>query len=211
MEFWNEVRQQVLTGQLTQRAAYRLYRLGWRTLKKILAHAEPPGYRKNQPRPKPEQEPFLPVIQQILEADRTAPRKQRHAAKRIFERLRDDHSYQGKLTVVKDAVRDWKQSHQEVFLPLSHRPGEAQVDFGEATIRLDGQERKVALFVMTLPYSGAIFLQAFPWECAETFLEGHHRAFGRLTEACTTRRGHGGARLERREVRTRAEGQRNPQ
>ena len=71
----------------------------------------------------------------------------------------------------------WKQSHQEVFLPLSHPPGEAQVDFGEATIRLAGQETKVALFVMTLPYSGAIFIQAFPRECTETFLEGHRRAF----------------------------------
>ena len=74
-------------------------------------------------------------------------------------------------------MRAWKQSHQEVFLPLSHPPGEAQVDFGEATIRLAGQETKVALFVMTLPYSGAIFIQAFPRECTETFLEGHRRAF----------------------------------
>lgn len=52
---------------------------------------------------------------------------------------------------MKDAVRDWKQSHQEVFLPLSHPPGEAQVDFGEATVSLAGEERKVALFVTTLP------------------------------------------------------------
>jgi len=74
-------------------------------------------------------------------------------------------------------VRVWKQSHKEVFLPLSHPAGEAQVDFGEATIRLVGQETKVALFVMTLPYSGAIFIQAFPRECTETFLEGHRRAF----------------------------------
>jgi len=53
-------------------------------------------------------------------------------------------------------VRAWKQSHQEVFLPLSHPPGEAQVDFGEATIRLSGQETKVALFVMTLPYTSSV-------------------------------------------------------
>jgi transposase len=51
------------------------------------------------------------------------------------------------------------------------------VDFGEATIVVAGQETKVALLVMTLPYSGAIFLQAFPRECTETFLEGHRRAF----------------------------------
>lgn len=177
MEFWKEVRRQVLTGELSQRAAIKKFRLGWHTLKKILAHAEPPGYRQSQARPKRKLEPFLPIIQQILTEDRQAPKKQRHTAKRIFERLRDEHGYQGGKTVVKDTVRDWKQSHQEVFLPLSHPPGEAQVDFGEATVKVQGVESKVALFVMTLPYSGAIFIQAFPRECTETFLEGHRRAF----------------------------------
>jgi transposase len=64
-----------------------------------------------------------------------------------------------------------------VFLPLSHPPGEAQVDFGEATIRIAGQETKAATFGMTLPCSGAMFVQAFPKECTETFMEGHRRAF----------------------------------
>jgi len=177
MEFWKEVRQRVLTGEMSQRAALQQYHLGWRTLKKILTHDAPPGYRQSQPRKKRTLAPFLPVIQQILADDRTAPPKQRHTAHRIFERLRDEHGYTGGETVVKDAVRDWKQRHQEVFLPLSHPPGEAQVDFGEATIHLAGQPTKVALFVLTLPYSGAIFIQAFPRECTETFLEGHRRAF----------------------------------
>ena len=177
MEFWKEVRRLVLTNELSRRGACKKYGLGWHTLKKILAHDEPPGYRQSQPREKRTLAPFLPIIQQILEDDRQAPKKQRHTAKRIFQRLRDEHGFQGGETVVKDAVRAWKQSHQEVFLPLSHPPGEAQVDFGEATIRLAGQETKVALFVMTLPYSGAIFIQAFPRECTETFLEGHRRAF----------------------------------
>jgi transposase len=176
MELWTEVRRRVLTKELSQRAACKEYALGWHTLKKILAHDEPPGYRQSRPREKRKLAPFLPIIHQILADDRQAPKKQRHTAKRIFERLRDEHGYQGGKTVVKDAVRAWKQSRQEVFLPLSHPPGEAQVDFGEATIRLAGQETKVALFVMTLPYSGAIFIQAFPRECTETFLEGHRRA-----------------------------------
>ena len=177
MEFWKEVRRRVLTKEISQRVACITYGLGWHTLKKILAHDEPPGYRQSQPREKRKLAPFLPIIQQILENDRQAPKKQRHTAKRIFQRLRDEHAFRGGETVVKDAVRAWNQSHQEVFLPLSHPPGEAQVDFGEATIRLAGQETKVALFVMTLPYSGAIFIQAFPRECTETFLEGHRRAF----------------------------------
>ena len=96
----------------------------------------------SQPRAKPKIDAFLPIIHQILVDDRQAPKKQRHTAWRIFERLRDEHRFTGKYTIVKDAVRAWKQSHQEVFLPLSHPPGEAQVDFGEATIRLAGQPRR---------------------------------------------------------------------
>jgi len=176
MEFWTEVRRRVLTKQLSKQAACREYELSWHTLKKILTHPEPPGYRKKGPRRKPTLEPFLPIIHQILEDDKQAPRKQRHTAKRIFERLRDEHQYVGCYTIVKDAVRQWRRSSKEVFLPLAHPPGEAQVDFGEATVKLAGQATKAALFVMTLPYSGAIFIQAFPRECTETFQEGHRRA-----------------------------------
>lgn len=177
MENWKAIRQDVLVHGLSQRAACEKYQLGWHTLKKILVHADPPGYRRRQSRPKRVLAPVLPIIHEILESDQKAPKKQRHTAKRIFERLKAEHGYRGGKTVVEDAVRAWRQTHQEVFLPLVHPPGEAQVDFGEATIRQAGVERKVALFVMTLPYSGAIFIQAFPRECTETFLEGHRRAF----------------------------------
>jgi hypothetical protein len=74
-------------------------------------------------------------------------------------------------------VRAWRQGQKEVFLPLSHPPGEAQVDFGFADVVLDGVTTQVALFVMTLPYSDALFCQVFPRECTEVFLEGHKRAF----------------------------------
>ena len=75
----------------SKRAACRKYDLSWHTLKKILAHHEPPGYRRKQPRRKPTLEPFLPIIHEILEQDQQAPKKQRHTAWRIFERLRDEH------------------------------------------------------------------------------------------------------------------------
>ncbi len=177
MEFWKEVRRRVLTNEISKRTARKEYGLGWHTLEKILAHDEPPGYRQSVPRRKRKLERFLPIIYQILEDDRQAPRKQRHTAHRIFQRLRDEHGYNGGETIVKDAVREWKQSGREVFLPLSHPPGEAQVDFGEATIKLAGVQTKVALFVMTLPYCGAIFIAVFRRECTETFLEGHRLAF----------------------------------
>ncbi|MGN6814525.1 MAG: IS21 family transposase [Solirubrobacterales bacterium] len=177
MENWAEIRRRVLVDGLSKRAACREYDIHWDTLQKILEHPEPHGYRRTAPRPRPKLEAFLPAIHQILEDDRKAPRKQRHTARRVFERLRDEHGYTGGLTVVKEAVAAWRLRSAEVFVPLAHPPGEARVDFGQAEVTLDGQTTTVALFVMTLPYSDAVFVCAFPRECTEAFLEGHVRAF----------------------------------
>ena len=126
MEIWVEVRRRVLTGELSKRAACREYEIHWQTLEKILSHSEPPGYQKAKPRSSIV-DAFVPMIEEILKSDRQVHRKQRHTARRIFERLRDEHGYSGGETIVKDAVRAWKQHHREVFLPLSHPPGEAAV------------------------------------------------------------------------------------
>jgi transposase len=183
MENWAEIRRRVLVEGLSRRAACREYQIHWKTLARVLNHPEPPGYRRSAPRRPSMLEPLLPVVHQILQDDRAAPPKQRHTAVRIYRRLRDEHDYKGGLTVVKNAVRAWRQRSAEVFVPLAHPPGEAQVDFGEAQVTLDGRPTKAAVFVMTLPYSDAIFCCAFPRECTEAFLEGHVRAFaffGRL-------------------------------
>lgn len=177
MEMWTEIRRRVLNGEISRRQACREYNLHWDTIQKILTHADPPGYRKKQTRSRPKMEPFLPLIAEILEADKKAPKKQRHSAKRIFDRLVEEHQFDGCYSSVKEAVREWKQGRQEVFLPLSHPPGEAQVDYGYAYVDLDGERTQLALFVMTLPYSDAVFIQAFPRECTESFQEGHSRAF----------------------------------
>jgi hypothetical protein len=66
---------------------------------------------------------------------------------------RRQHGYDGRLTIIKKAVAAWRRGQAEVFVPLAHRPGEAQVDFGEAEVVLNGEPTKLALFVMTLPYS----------------------------------------------------------
>lgn len=177
MEMWTEIRRRVLGGEISRRQACREYNLHWETIQKVLAHSEPPGYRKKQTRGRPKMAAFLPIIAEILEADKKAPRKQRHTAQRIFDRLVEEHQFDGCYSSVKEAVREWKQGRQEVFLPLSHPPGEAQVDFGYAYVDLAGERIQLALFVMTLPYSDAVFIQAFPRECTESFQEGHVRAF----------------------------------
>lgn len=177
MDLWTEIRRRVLTGEISRRRAVDEYGLSYRTICKTLEHVEPPGYRRQAPRKRPKMEPFLPRIAEMLQSDRGAPPKQRHTAKRIYDRLVEEHGFDGSYSTVKEAVRDWKQGHQEVFLPLSHPPGWAQVDFGYAYVDLAGERVQVALFVMTLPYSDAVFVQAFPRECTEAFQEGHKRAF----------------------------------
>ena len=98
MELWSEIRRQVLTGEMSQREACRRYGIHWLTLKKVLEHEEPPGYRRTKPPRRPKIDPFRPTIQAILEADRTAPKKQRHTAHRIWQRLRTEHGFTGGST-----------------------------------------------------------------------------------------------------------------
>ena len=138
---------------------------------------EPPGYRRAATSRTRKIDHVLPILHQWLEDDRTAPRKQRHTAKRIYERLRDEHGFDGRETIVKDAVRSWRKVHAQTYVPLSHPPGEAQVDFGEASFYLNGVLTKAALFVMSLPYSDVVFIRAYPRECTESFQDGHVRAF----------------------------------
>jgi hypothetical protein len=80
MEIWSEIRREALTGALSKRAAIAKYKVGWHTVKKILAHDEPPGYRQAKQRPKSKLDAFLPLLRQILEDDGKAPTKQRHTA-----------------------------------------------------------------------------------------------------------------------------------
>jgi transposase len=177
MEKWAEIRRLVFVEGKSKRSVCRQFGIHWDTLSKILGHSEPPGYRLGQPRAKRKIGPYLGIVDQILEQDKTVHRKQRHTKHRIFERLRDEYGYPGGYTAVKEAVRDREQLAREVFMPLVHPPGEAQVDFGFADIIHDGQTTRVALFVMTLMYSDAIFCCVYPRECTEAFMDGHRRAF----------------------------------
>lgn len=126
---------------------------------------------------RPKLDVFLGVIDQILEQDKQQIRKQRHTAKRIFERLKQEHGYEGGYTVVKDYVREQTLRQKEMFVPLGHPPGDAQVDFGEADIIRCGRVERAHFFVMDLPHSDDAFVMAFPAETTEAFLEGHNQAF----------------------------------
>jgi transposase len=176
MEQWEEIRRRVLVRGESKRQIQRETGMHWKTLTKILSHSIPPGYRKKCTRPKPKLGPYLERIAEIIESDKAFPRKQRHTAKRIYERLKEE-GYTGGYTQVKGAVREIKQYAREVFMPLLHRPGDAQVDYGHALVKENGVLCKVVFFAMSLPYSDALFVMAFERECTETFWEGHVRAF----------------------------------
>jgi len=91
---------------LSQRELSRKYGLHRDTIRKMLEFSIPPGYQRKNPPHKPKLAPFIGVIDAILESDKDKPRKQRHTAKRIFERIQEEHGYSGGYTTVKDYVRD---------------------------------------------------------------------------------------------------------
>ena len=109
-------------------------------------YSAPPGHVRSKAPERPKLGPLVPVIDAILEADKTAPPKQRHTAKRIFERLRIEHGYAGGYTVVKDYVRIARTRSREAFVPLAHPPGHAQVDFGECIGVIGGVRMKLRVF-----------------------------------------------------------------
>ena len=182
VELYAAVRLAVVDEGLSHHEAGRRFGIDRRTVKKMLSYAAPPGYRRTKPVRRPKLDGFSGIVDAILEADTDpdVPRKQRHTAHRIFERLRDEHGFSGGYTIVKDYVRSRRQSTREAFVPLHHPPGHAQVDFGEAVVELRGCREKVAFFCLILPHSNVWFVKAYPRETTEAFLDGHVSAFAFL-------------------------------
>ena len=177
VDLYLRVRLACHVGGLSQREAASRFGIARETVKKMLRHSEPPGYQRSQPPLRPKLDPFTNIIDRILEDDRTVHRKQRHTAKRMFERLRDEHGFTGGYTIVKDYVREQRRRQREMFVPLSHPPGHAQADFGEADAIIAGIKHRAHFFVMTLPHSDAGFVSAYPAATTEAWQDGHNRAF----------------------------------
>ena len=177
VELYSRVRRACHVDGMSKSAAARHFGIDRKTVSKILKHSVPPGYRREHPPVRPKLDPFIPIINQILEEDKSRIKKQRHTAKRIYERLRDEHGFVGGITIVTDYVRERKRRTREVFVPLSHAPGHAQVDFGEALGEIGGVVRKLHYFAMSLPHSDAFFIKAYPAETTEAFCDGHVAGF----------------------------------
>ena len=177
VEMYARVRRACRVEGMSTREASRVFGLDRKTVRKMLSFSVPPGYRRGKPPRRPKLGPFTGIIDRILGDDRTSHRKQRHTAKRIFDRLRDEYGFTGGYTIVKDYVREQGLRSREVFVPLSHSPGHAQADFGEAMAVIGGALRKIHFLAFDLPHSDGCFVAAYPAETTEAFCDGHNAAF----------------------------------
>ena len=180
VDVYLRVRRAVMVEGVSIREAARTFGLHRDTVRKMLEYPVPPGYRRQSAPKRPKLAPYTGVIDQILEKDHGVHRKQRHTAKRIFERLRDEYGFGGGYTTVKDYVREHRRRTREMFVPLSHAPGHAQCDFGEAVVVIGGVEQKAHYLILDLPHSDGCFVKAYPDETTEAFLEGHVSALAFL-------------------------------
>ncbi len=182
MELFEQIRREYEHGVGTIKGVARKLGVHRRMVREAIANAVPPA-RKTPVRERPKLGPAREFIDGILEADRKAPRKQRHTAHRIWVRLRKEvPAVQVAECTVRRYVRERKRamglSGGETFVPQSYRWGrEAQVDWYEAWADLDGERQKLFIFCMRSMASGGSFHQAYPHATQQAFLEAHESAF----------------------------------
>jgi transposase len=182
VELFERIRRDRDREGLSIRALAERHGVHRRAVRQALACPVPPAKRSPVRRPAPKLGAYRALIDAWLEADRQAPRKQRHTAKRIWARLLDEHGADVAETTVRDYVRARKRAMGwpvgEVFVPQVHAPGVgAEVDWGEAYVDLAGVRTKVFLFFMRASFSGAAFCQASLVCTQQAFLECHVQAF----------------------------------
>jgi len=148
------------------------------SVRKALASSEVPRYKLTAPRPCPVMEPYKDLVRAWLARDKEAPQKQRHTAKRVYDRLVEEYGFTGGESTVRRFVRSLREKDTEVYIPLTANWGEqAQLDWGEAVVEIAGEERVVCLFCVRMRASQVPFAMAFPTQKMEAFLAGHVAAF----------------------------------
>jgi len=151
--------------------------LNWRTVKKMVAEPVPPGYRQRSSRPRPKLGPFVAEIEKFVFPKEPYPLKQTPTGQRIFELLVEHHGYTGGSTQVREYVSELRSRPPEAFIPLVSIPGESESDFKESWVEIAGKREKAHCFLMVLPFSDVWFCACYPKENAESFADGHARAF----------------------------------
>jgi transposase len=182
VELFEQIRRDRRVEKLSIRELAERYRVHRRTVRQALASAMPPPRKAYARRSRPAMDPWVEVIDSWLLGDREVPRKQRHTARRVWQRLVAEHGASvAEVTVARYVARrrvELGLDRTEVMVPQTHDPGaEAEVDFGEFYATIAGALIKVWMFVMRLSHSGKAFHVAFATQAQEAFLEGHVLAF----------------------------------
>jgi transposase len=182
VELFEQIRRDWRAGGSSIRELADRHHVHRRTVRQALASAVPPPRKTYPPRPRPAIGPYEAVIDQWLLADREVPRKQRHTARRVWQRLVAEHGASvAEVTVSRYVARrraELDLDKVQVMVPQAHAPGaEAEVDFGEFHAQVAGVLIKLWMFVMRLSCSGRAFHVAFATQAQEAFLEGHVLAF----------------------------------
>jgi transposase len=177
VELYAAIRRAVMADGLSRREASKRFGVHRNTITKMLQYSIPPGYRRRERPASKKLGPYMAWIDNILEGNRSVHKKQRHTAQRIFERLRDEEGFSGGYTIVREYVARALLRSREMFIPLSHCPGQAQADFGEADGYIAGKKVRFHYFCVDLPHSDGCFVKAYPAETAEAFCDGHVAAF----------------------------------
>lgn len=178
LDTWNAIRWLHFRQGKTIRSIAREYGITRKTVSKYLKNPDAPRYTMSTARKRPVTGAWHDAIKKILEEDKTAPRKQRHTAKRIYERL-VEAGYEGSARSVRQVVAEIKNKPaKSASVPLVFPPGkDAQVDFGESYAYLGGELVKLHGFEMRMNFSRKKFVAFFQTTDKEAFLEGHVRAF----------------------------------
>ena len=182
VELFEQIRRDQRNDGLSIRELADRHQVHRRTVRQALAAALPPPRKEYPPRSRPAIEPWSAVIDGWLLEDQKVPRKQRHTARRVWQRLVAEHGATvSEVTVSRHVARrrlELGLVHVDVAIPQTHLPGaEAEVDFGEFWAVIAGTPVKCWLFVMRLSHSGRAFHVAFGTQAQEAFLEGHVLAF----------------------------------
>ena len=149
-----------------------------KTILKALANPQPVPYTRSEPRTAPVFGAFRALVDAIVDADETAPRKQRHTAMQIYRRLVAEHAYPGSYDQIRRYLRERRLDRRETFIPLEHRPGvRAEADFGHIAVDFSDGRRQVPVLLVTWSYSNAPFALALPTERTEAILHGLVEAF----------------------------------
>lgn len=175
------------------RTGYRVYGKNISELSRITGHSrntikkairgEPWGYRERENQNYPVLNDYRKIIEMWLESDKEKPKKQRHTAHRIYNRLVEEHGYGGSESNIRRYVRKAMQQIgielSKAFIPCDPESGsEAEIDWGNAIAKISGKEERVSYFCMRSKYSGKHFIRMYPCERQQALIDGHIRGFG---------------------------------